>query len=127
LSKPNGAGFATAAANSEARKKIIVGNESSSSRTNNALQVAWLLCSRRRVIARAVPGKAPSLFHIEWPDIGLSPAANLTRCKQAALEWAEGATVTERRDLRVGRRLKSSNFFWRPASLVRQNRVGATP
>jgi hypothetical protein len=31
------------------------------------------------------------LYRIAWPDIGLSDVANLTRCKQAALEWAQPA------------------------------------
>jgi hypothetical protein len=34
-------------------------------------------------------------------DIGLSDIANLTRCKQAALEWAEKHLATEHRNLSV--------------------------
>lgn len=31
----------------------------------------------------------PGMFRVVWPDAGISPVANLTRCKAAAREWAE--------------------------------------
>lgn len=37
------------------------------------------------VVVRVVP--CGPLYAVEWPDIGLSQPANLTRCKQAALQW----------------------------------------
>ncbi len=40
-----------------------------------------------RVLVRIIPD--PPLYRIEWPDIGLSDRVNLTRAKQAALEWAD--------------------------------------
>jgi len=53
------------------------------------------------------------LYRIAWPDIGLSDVANLTRCKQAAEEWAEHQLLTEDRKSSVARRLKSlNNFRW---------------
>jgi hypothetical protein len=62
------------------------------------------------------------LYRIQWPDIGLSSSANLTRCKQAALEWAEHRWLTEHPNLSVAQRLKSLNNFWWSSSYVRQNR-----
>ena len=53
------------------------------------------------------------LYRIAWPDIGLSDLANLTRCKQAALEWAEHQRMAKGSNLSVARRLKSlKNFSW---------------
>jgi len=61
---------------------------------------------------------------IEWPDIGLSDLANLTRCKDAALAWAEQQVAAEHRNLSVAQRLKSlKNFQW-SSSLVRQINAG---
>src|SRR5262249_22302056 len=65
------------------------------------------------------------LFRIDWPDIGLSAPANLTRCKQAAEEWAAQCLLADHRNLSVAQRLKSLNFFWRSASVVRSNDRGA--
>jgi len=41
----------------------------------------------KRTILEIIPDD-DGLYRIAWPDIGLSDRANLTRCKQAALEWA---------------------------------------
>jgi hypothetical protein len=57
------------------------------------------------------------IYRIEWPDVGLSPA-NLTRCRSAALEWAERNLITEHRNLSVAQRLKSLNNFWWSSSYV---------
>jgi hypothetical protein len=75
-----------------------------------------------RSILEVVPDSSTGLYRIAWPDIGLSEPANLTRCKQAALEWAEQHLLTEHRKMSVARRLKSLNYFWWSASLVGQNR-----
>ena len=85
-----------------------------------------LHCGRsQKTIVKVVPDST-GLYRIEWPDIGLSDTANLTRCKQAALEWAEKHVATEQRHLSVAQRLKSlDNFSW-SASLVRSNRPEAT-
>jgi hypothetical protein len=54
------------------------------------------------------------LYRIAWPDIGLSDLANLTRCKQAALEWAQHQRMAKGSNLSVAQRLKSlKNFSWR--------------
>jgi hypothetical protein len=72
----------------------------------------------QRALVRVVP--CGLLYAIEWPDIGLSQPANLTRCKAAALEWAERRAVTEDRKNNAARRLKSLNFFWRSSSYIAQ-------
>jgi hypothetical protein len=56
-----------------------------------------------------------------WPDIGPSPPANLTRCKAAALEWAERNVATEHRNLSMAQRLKLLNNFSWSSSPLRQN------
>lgn len=76
----------------------------------------------RACLVRVVPDH-DVLYRIEWPDIGLSATANLTRCMDAARGWAERQFLTEHRNLSDARRLKSLNFFWRSASYVRQNRT----
>jgi hypothetical protein len=72
-----------------------------------------------RVIVRIVPDGP--LWRIEWPDIGLSDIANLTRCKAAAIEWVERQALTERRNLPVARRLKSLNFFFESSPYIAPN------
>jgi len=53
------------------------------------------------------------LYRIAWPDLGLSDLANLTRCKQAALEWAQHQRMAKGSNLSVAQRLKSlKNFSW---------------
>jgi hypothetical protein len=64
----------------------------------------------RAVALRIVPDG--QLWRIEWPDIGLSDRANLTRCKAAAIEWVEHKAATEDRKKNAARRLKSLSFFW---------------
>jgi hypothetical protein len=65
----------------------------------------------RRLLARIVPA-GQGLYKIHWPD-ALSAPANLSRCKDAALAWAEQIILSENRNFSVARRLKSlSNFFW---------------
>ena len=73
-----------------------------------------------KLVLEVVPDST-GLYRIAWPDIGLSETANLTRCKQAALEWAEQRFMAEHRNLCAARRLKSLNNFWWSTSLVRQN------
>lgn len=64
-----------------------------------------------RKVLRIMPDG--NLWRIEWPDIGLSPAVNLTRAKEAARLWAERQAVTEDRKTNTARRLKSlQNFSW---------------
>jgi len=74
-----------------------------------------------RPILEVLPDSSTGLYRIAWPDTGLSDIANLTRCKQAAVEWAEQRFLTENRKMNGARRLKSLNNFWWSASLVRQN------
>jgi hypothetical protein len=72
-----------------------------------------------------VPDADSSLYRIAWPDIGLSPLANLTRCMDAARQWAEQKVLTEDRKNTAGRRLKSlDNFTW-SASPARLAPLGA--
>jgi hypothetical protein len=42
-----------------------------------------------RPVLRLVPDES-GLYRIEWPDIGLSDLANLTRCKQAPWNGRNG-------------------------------------
>jgi hypothetical protein len=85
-----------------------------------------LHCGRsKKPIVKIIPDSS-GLYRVAWPDIGPSDLANLTRCKQAALEWAEKNIVTEQRNLSVAQRLKSlDNFSW-SASPVRSNQPQAT-
>jgi hypothetical protein len=78
----------------------------------------------RRVLARVVSDRS-GLFRVEWPDLGLSDSANLTRCKAAAREWAERNAVLEDRKTNAARRLKSLDNFWWSSSHVAQNVRGA--
>jgi len=78
----------------------------------------------RRALVRVVPDPC-GLYRIEWPDIGLSDVANLTRCKAAALEWAQRKAATEDRKTNAARRLKSLNNFWWSSSYI-AHKVSAT-
>jgi hypothetical protein len=78
----------------------------------------------KKPILEIVPDST-GLYRIAWPDIGLSETANLTRCKQAALEWAEQRFLTENRKMNGARRLKSLNNFWWSTAPMRQNRQDA--
>jgi hypothetical protein len=56
----------------------------------------------RKAIVRVVPDAHFPLYRIAWPDIGLSPPANLARCMDAARHWAERQVLIEdRKTLRV--------------------------
>ena len=56
----------------------------------------------RKAIVRVVPDPHFPLYRIAWPDIGLSPPANLARCMDAARHWAERQVLIEdRKTLRV--------------------------
>jgi hypothetical protein len=59
----------------------------------------------QRAIVRVVPCGA--LYRIEWPNIGPSPPANLSRCKDAARRWAG-----------------SLNSFWWSSSPIAPNSAG---
>src|SRR5262249_28894139 len=90
--------------------------------THTSHKIYRLHCGRSNgPILEVVPDSSTGLYRIAWPDIGLSVTANLTRCKQAALEWAEQRFLTENRTMSGARRLKSLNNFWWSASPVRQN------
>jgi hypothetical protein len=76
----------------------------------------------RKVLVRIIPhAELPHLYHIDWPDIGLSDLTNLTRAKAAALEWAERQAMTLDRKLPVARRLKSLDNFWWSSAPIRSN------
>ena len=68
-----------------------------------------------------VPDNETGLYRIAWPDIGLSPPANLSRCKDAAWQWAQRLLLTDHRNLSVARRLKSLNNLKWSSSPVREN------
>lgn len=61
------------------------------------------------------------LYRVRWPDGKLSDIANLSRCCDAAREYAEKMTMLDRK-MPVARRLKSLGNFWWSPSLVRQTR-----
>jgi hypothetical protein len=77
----------------------------------------------RKLIVRIVPD-ASGLYRIDWPDIGLSPAANLSRCRDAALQWAEQQVLRDLRKKRGVGALKSLDKFSWSASPMRQNGRG---
>jgi hypothetical protein len=79
----------------------------------------------QRVIVRVVPDYQTALYRIAWPDIGFSGTANLTRCKDAAREWAERNAVLEDRKTNAARRLKSLDNFWWSSSYIAHNVQGA--
>ena len=108
------------------REKEIKDDGRPSKSSNSHPQVWSLHRGRSRAsVVRVVRDDASQLFRIAWPDIGLSASANLTRCKDAAREWAESAFLTEHRKKSGARRLKSlDNFSW-SSSPVRLN--GGTP
>jgi hypothetical protein len=118
----NGAGLASAATDYEARKTVDTGKRQSSKPSNNHSQAWSLHRGRLRTpLVRLVPDDGSPLYRIAWPDIGLSAAANLSRCKDAAREWAEHSFLTDHRKMSGARRLKSlDNFSW-SALPVRQN------
>jgi hypothetical protein len=58
-----------------------------------------LHCGRSNKPVVAVIPDRSGLFRIAWPDIAPSDVANLSRCKEAALEWAQHRQATEDRNL----------------------------
>ena len=83
-----------------------------------------LHCGRsKKPIVKIIPDSS-GLYRVVWPDIGLSDIANLTRCKQAALEWAEKAAQPRDRKTSVARHLKSLDNFWWLASPVVAHTTG---
>jgi hypothetical protein len=83
----------------------------------------WSLHHGRSVatLVRIIPDIDSPLHRIEWSDVGLSDCANLTRCKDAALAWAERHIATKDRKTNAARRLKSLDNFWWSSSLVHQS------
>jgi hypothetical protein len=74
---------------------------------------------------RIVPDHGSPLYRVVWSDIGLSPAANLARCMDAARQWAEQKRLTEDRKNTAGRRLKSlRNFSWSASPMRRNESAG---
>jgi hypothetical protein len=74
-------------------------------------------------LVRIVPDETTLLWRIDWPDIGLSDAVNITRAKEAARLWAESQMLRTLRKNGAERALKSlSNFSWF-CSPVRQKRA----
>jgi hypothetical protein len=116
-----GAGPATARTVNEARK-IGTGKRRKPSKPSTKYSQAWSLFRgrSRAPLVRVVPDHGSALYRIAWPDIGLSPAANLARCLDAARAWAERNWATEQRNLSVAQRLKSLRSFSWSASPMRQ-------
>jgi hypothetical protein len=128
----NGAGVAPALADNDAREIAVLAGEpdTPSSELSKHPKQVYLLHrgSRRhsRELVRVVPCDAlASLFQVEWPDQGLSPPANRTRCMAAAREWAERQAMTEHRKKSVARRLKSLDNFWWSSLPVEKNAVSS--
>jgi hypothetical protein len=82
---------------------------------------SWSLHHGGSTVVGVVPDADSLLYRIIWPDIGLSPPANLPRCMDAARQWAEQRVLTEHPKLAVAQRLKLLNNFSWSSSLVRQN------
>jgi hypothetical protein len=78
----------------------------------------------RRALVRVL-SDCCGLYGVEWPDLGFSDLANLTRCKAAAREWAERNAVLEDRKTSAARRLKSLDNFWWSSSYIAHNIQGA--
>lgn len=90
-----------------------------------------------RALVRVLP--CGPLYCVELPDSGPSPIANLSRCKDAAREWAERRAAIGDRKSNAARRLKSlDNFWWSaspvapddnfwPSSPIPPNAAGAAP
>ena len=92
-------------------------------RNRRFLQRALFVCGAMFLFGFAcVP-----LYRIAWPDVGLSDKANLTRCKQAAIEWAEkNAAPARDRKTSAARYLKSLDKISWSGPLVRANRGQVT-
>jgi hypothetical protein len=104
-------------------RKIGTGKRRKPSKPSTKYSQAWSLFRgrSRTPVVRVVPDDDSPLYRIDWPDNGLSPPANLTRCMNAAREWAERNAVIDNRKIAVARRLKSlHNFSW-SSSPVRED------
>lgn|SRR6478736_7299238 len=78
----------------------------------------------RKPIVRIVRDERSPLYRIAWPDIGLSTTANLARCMDAAIAWAEGSFVADHRKMSGARRLKSlNNFSWASSPVAQTSAV----
>jgi hypothetical protein len=123
----NGAGPAAAETTSKA-PDVVGGDERDKyiSKPSGECSQAWALYQgrSRTPLLRVVPDSGSPLYRVAWPDIGLSPTANLTRCLNAARDWAEWQFVAEHRNLGAARRLNSLNNFSWSASPMRQNGGG---
>ena len=124
----NGKAPGSAANDHEGQKFVDTGerDKRSCSRTQNLAQVCWSLRNGgSRPLVRVVPDDStPPLFRVEWPDIALSPPANLTRAMEAAGRRAEQRAFTDLRKKRGVGALKSQRFFSWSRSLVRPNGRG---
>ena len=90
---------------------------------SNPPRRVWLLRNGRlrTPVAVVVPDDGSSLYRIKRSDTDLSSPANLTRCKAAALDWAQQQAAIKHRNLSVAQRLILQTNFWWSASYVRQN------
>jgi len=72
-----------------------------------------------RLLVSVVPDPS-GLYRVNWPDREPSDIANLSRCCDAAREWAERSVLLDRKQP-VARHLKSlANFSWRPLPVRRK-------
>lgn len=115
------------------RRPLVTGDAQEVSFSNDGLPItagraapqAFSLRHGSRTLIEIVEDHESGLYRIAWPDIGLSAPANLTRCMQAARDWAERSFVTDHREISVARRLKSLNNFSWSASPLRSFGRGA--
>src|SRR5262245_38583154 len=89
----------------------------------SSAQVMWSLHRGRlrKPLVCVVPEHDSPLYRILWPDLGPSAPANLSRCIDAAQQWAEQSALTEDRKSNAARRLRSLNNLLWSRSWVRQN------
>jgi hypothetical protein len=82
--------------------------------TRSRAQVVWSLHRgrSRKPLVCVVPEHDSPLWRVIWPDIVSSPAANLSRCKDAARAWVERNAITKDRKTNAARRLKLQGNFW---------------
>jgi hypothetical protein len=95
----------------QSRTSCRAGEHGGEATSAQAIRADLILRHGHRKVLRIVPdGK---LWRIEWPDIGPSPAVNLTRAKEAARLWAEAKMLRHLRKNGAARALKSlDNFSW---------------
>ena len=98
----------------DVRCRFATVNDAENNLSQSSRQALTLRHGRAgKIILQIVPDSGSSLYRIAWPDIGLSPSANLPRCKDAALRWAEQTALTDDRKNTAARRLRSlNNFSW---------------